>query len=227
MRKVTIIGSGPAGLTAAIYAARANLDPPLSRRRLGEEQPGRPADDHHRGRELSRLPGRYPGPGADGRCSASRRCASAPSSSTATSTRVDLSSGRSGSGSGRRASTTPRRDRRHRRLGEVARARRSAKPAARRPRRLAPAPPATASSSASKEVAVVGGGDTAMEEAIFLTRSRAQGDAHPPPRQLRASKIMQDRAFANPKIEFRLEHRDRRDRRLRAPARSTGVRLRN
>ena len=61
-----------------------------------------------------------------------------------------------------------------------------------------------------KTIAVVGGGDSAMEEATFLTKFADKvyvihrGDS------LRASKVMQDRAEANPKIEFlfnkRVEH---------------------
>ena len=78
----------------------------------------------------------------------------------------------------------------------------------------------------NKEIAVVGGGDTAMEEAIYLTNHASRVNVIHRRDTLRASKIMQERAFKNPKIRFIW---DSVIERIHDPAarRVTGITLRN
>jgi thioredoxin reductase (NADPH) len=75
-----------------------------------------------------------------------------------------------------------------------------------------------------KELVVVGGGDSAMEEATFLTKFASSVTIVHRRDKLRASKIMQDRAMGNPKISFVW---DSAVREVLGEATVTGVRLEN
>ena len=75
-----------------------------------------------------------------------------------------------------------------------------------------------------QDIAVIGGGDTAMEEAAFLTRFARSVTVVHRRDSLRASKIMQDRAMGNPKIRFAW---DSEVAEVLGEDRVTGLRLRN
>jgi thioredoxin reductase (NADPH) len=78
-----------------------------------------------------------------------------------------------------------------------------------------------------KEVAVVGGGNTAVEEAIFLTNFASKVTLIHRRDQLRADKILQDRLFANPKIQVVWDHVLDQVLGESDPLGVTGVRIRN
>ncbi|MEX0834600.1 MAG: thioredoxin-disulfide reductase [Nitriliruptor sp.] len=196
---VVIIGSGPAGLTAAVYAARGNLEPLLIE---GVFEGGPTGGQLTLTTDVENFPGFPDGITGTELIMGMRAQAERFGTSFITEdvTSVDLS------GALKTLTTAS---------GTTITARSIIIATGAKPRRLeVPGEAELWGSGVSacatcdgfffkeKHVVIIGGGDSAMEEAMFLTKFASKVSVIHRRESLRASKIMQERAFKNERIEF-------------------------
>jgi thioredoxin reductase (NADPH) len=200
-REVIIVGSGPSGLTAAIYTARANLRPLII-----EGEPSSTGDQPGGQLMLTTEVENFPGfpEGIMGPELMERMRAQAirfgAEFITDKATRVELGTGD--------VHQVWARDTEHRaRAVIVSTGAQSTMLGLPEEQRLLGHGLSTCATCdgfffRDQHIAVVGGGDSAVEEALFLTKFASKVTIIHRRDQLRASKIMADRAFANDRIEF-------------------------
>lgn len=194
IENVIIVGSGPAGLTAAVYTARANLTPLMIE---GEEAGGQLMTTN----DVENFPGFAEGVTGPDLVGVMRKQAERFGTRfiTRNVTAVDCSAKPFKVSVGKEVYLT------HSIIVSTgATAKYIGLPSEKQYYNRGVSACATCDGAFFKnvEVAVVGGGDTAMEEANFLTRFASKVTVIHRSENFKASKIMLDRARANPKIEF-------------------------
>ncbi|MCY4628446.1 MAG: thioredoxin-disulfide reductase [Acidobacteria bacterium] len=200
-RRVIIVGSGPAGYTAALYAARAELEPLLFSGSGMDPDIGLPGGQLMLTTDVENYPGFPDGVTGYEMMDLFRRQAERFGTEIhqLDVTAVDFSSrpfAVTVGGKTHRAETVI--------IATGARARWLGLPSEKEFLNRGVSACATCDGALyrGKEMAVVGGGDTAMEEALFLTRFATTVHVIHRRDALRASKIMAKRALDNPKIRF-------------------------
>src|SRR4030067_76371 len=173
VHRVIIIGSGPAGFTAALYAARANLNPVLF-------EGAQPGGQLMTTTEVENYPGFPDGLLGPEMVEKFRQQAKRFGA-------VNLLKNVDGVDFSKKPFTVWADGQEYKSLSVIIATGASAK---------------TLGLEAEKNLIVVGGGDSAMEESIFLTKFANKVTVVHRRDRLRASKIMQDRAMKNPKIDF-------------------------
>jgi thioredoxin reductase (NADPH) len=204
-RQVVIVGSGPAGLTAAIYAARAQLSPLVI-----EGEPSstsdQPGGQLMLTTEVENFPGFVQGIMGPELMGAFREQAARFGTDyvTAKVSRVDLSSRPFGLWVGDPDAAEPTYAADALIVATGAKSLMLGLPNEERLLGYGVSTCATCDGFffRGQEIAVVGGGDSALEEALFLTRFAEKVILIHRRGELRASKVMQQRAVDNPKIEF-------------------------